>query len=199
MTKPRPRRKALDSNIDEVSWRYLHDATTPEDKEKHSWQLISLKHDEHKFGAPMRSFHPLNKMASELWAEYRESILAWWVKTNPGSRPRCWWRFEAPEPRKRVGGRGALWSERWGREPYLPEFGLPSADGFVTDDDRAATAEGYEAADPANPPLFESQAAYLKRLGLFAPGEERRVPCGAFAPEVFHVEYPRRRGPHDHG
>ena len=31
------------------------------------------------------------------------------------------------------------------------------------------------AIDPNDPPLYEAQATYLKRLGLFLVGEERRV------------------------
>ncbi|MCC2651908.1 MAG: hypothetical protein K0R41_3207 [Geminicoccaceae bacterium] len=192
MTKPRPRRNALDPSIDLCSWDFLHDATTLDDEREHSWQLISLS------AGDDASFHPDKKTARELWNEHGKAVLSWWVKANPGTRPKCWWRFEAPEPRKRVGGRGALRSEVWGMPPYIANCGLPSPDGFVTADDTAATAAGYEAADPAHPPLFESQPAYLKRLGLFAP-EERRVPRGALAPEVIEVEYPRRRGPHDHG
>ncbi|MDF2971625.1 MAG: hypothetical protein K0R61_2075 [Microvirga sp.] len=180
MTKPRPRRNALDPSIDLCSWDFLHDATTLDDEREHSWQLISLS------AGDDASFHPDKKTARELWNEHGKAVLSWWVKANPGTRPKCWWRFEAPEPRKRVGGRGALRSEVWGMPPYIANCGLPSPDGFVTADDTAATAAGYEAADPAHPPLFESQPAYLKRLGLFAP-------------EVIEVEYPRRRGPHDHG
>jgi len=37
--------------------------------------------------------------------------------------------------------------------------------------------------DPNDPPTFESQAAYLKRLGLLLPGEEKRLAPKAFAPE----------------
>jgi len=42
----------------------------------------------------------------------------------------------------------------------------------------------YDAIDPADPPAFESQAAYLQRHRLFLPGEENRIPAEASDPEV---------------
>ena len=41
----------------------------------------------------------------------------------------------------------------------------------------------HAAPSPSDSPIFESQAAYLKRHGLFLPGEERRVAKAAFIPE----------------
>jgi hypothetical protein len=40
------------------------------------------------------------------------------------------------------------------------------------------------AIDPNDPPTFESQAAYLKRHGLFLAGEERRLKKSDFEPET---------------
>jgi len=40
------------------------------------------------------------------------------------------------------------------------------------------------AIDPNNPPRFEAQAAYLKRLGLFLAGEERRLKKADFEAEA---------------
>ncbi len=36
------------------------------------------------------------------WRECRGEILARWVVWHPGSRPKMWWRFDAPEPRRHV-------------------------------------------------------------------------------------------------
>ena len=36
--------------------------------------------------------------------------------------------------------------------------------------------------DPKDPPTFESEAAYLDRLKLLAPGERRRIPAADFEP-----------------
>lgn len=42
----------------------------------------------------------------------------------------------------------------------------------------------WETIDADDPPRFESQAAYLKRDGLFLPGEEERLTAADFEPEV---------------
>ena len=42
----------------------------------------------------------------------------------------------------------------------------------------------FDALDANDLPRFESQAAYLKRYGLFMPGEERRLPANAYDAEV---------------
>jgi hypothetical protein len=42
------------------------------------------------------------------------------------------------------------------------------------------------AIDPNDPPTFESQAAYLKRHGLFLPGEERRLRKADWEAEPIH-------------
>jgi hypothetical protein len=38
--------------------------------------------------------------------------------------------------------------------------------------------------DPADPPLFEAEASYLERHGLFLPGERRRLRKADWAPEA---------------
>jgi hypothetical protein len=76
---------------------------------------------------------PTGKSTEELWKEYGAEVIRWWVKDQPGTRPRCWWRYSAPEPRR----------------------AMPTG--------------------PNDPPTFELQAAYLKRLGLLLPGEEKRL------------------------
>jgi hypothetical protein len=38
--------------------------------------------------------------------------------------------------------------------------------------------------DVADPPIFESEAAYLKRLRLLLPGEARRLRRADYAPEA---------------
>jgi hypothetical protein len=42
--------------------------------------------------------------------------------------------------------------------------------------------------DPDDPPLYESQAAYLERHGLFLPGERRRLRKADFEPEPVLAE-----------
>ncbi len=118
------------------------------------------------------------------WEDLREGLLADWIEEHPGTRPWAWWKYDAPkakapgvpdwhlsemvEPRLRVGGSGA---PSWEKYPaILPYFtrGIP---------------DSWEGFDKADPPLIESEASYLKRLGLFLPGEEKRLPADAFEPE----------------
>jgi len=61
------------------------------------------------------------------------------------SRPWAWWYFESPEPRRKLGGKGEPFGES---RDY---FGMPH--GHL----------GYEADDP---PLYESERDYLRRLSL---------------------------------
>ena len=169
MTKPRPRRARSEAEIDGPSWRFLCDATTPEDDEEYGWRLITLEYGDD--GWPGVDPSPTGKTAKQLWAKYGQEIVKWWAGERPGTRPWCWWKYEAPEPRKRLGGVGTA------RSDYLPDFKLPPTDAFV-------------AVDPDDPPSFESQAAYLKRLGLLLPGEEKRLVRHDFAPEAIEPKPP---------
>ncbi len=94
----------------------------------------------------------------EVWELHRDALMAAWVKAYPCSRPWCWWHLEAPEPRRKVGGIGITMPEKYAS--YLPhfEFGIPAS---------------WYAFDHDDPPKFESQAAYLQRLGLLSPAEQR--------------------------
>jgi hypothetical protein len=125
-----------------VSWRYLNDATTDQDREEpHCWLIDTLD-----FNLTEKDFPvvppPTGKSTEQLWKEYGDEVIRWWIKGQPGTRPRCWWRFTAPEPRREV--------------PVGPDA----------------------------PPTVESEAAYLKRLGLLLPGEEKRLATDDFAPEI---------------
>ena len=94
-------------------------------------------------------FKPADQLA-ELWRDHRDRIIAEHVSDFPGTRPQRWWEYDAPEPRRRLGGTGT---------PGL-------------------------AIDPNDPPIFESEAAYLERHGLFLPGERKRLRKVDFEPEA---------------
>jgi hypothetical protein len=119
-----------------------------------------------------------------LWAAHRDELLAEWVRDHPGSRPWGWWRWDAREPRGQLGGqaRRINWSEEWWRKEFR---GLP----------------GIFVPDPDHPPTFESEAAYLDRLGLLA-AEERvrlvRLSDDAFEPEVIDLEMSERPNPDEY-
>src|SRR5437763_108874 len=83
---------------------------------------------------------------------------------SPRARPEAWWRFDAPEPRRRLGGTGAPWGEQ------QMARGVPSV--WVTASNRGQWGNPPgPAIEPDDPPLFESESAYLDRLGLLQPGE----------------------------
>ena len=98
-----------------------------------------------------------------------------------------------PEPRRRLGGVGDPIFEHLNFAPEL-SFGVPVQ--FVHPDDVAyyngratkpLVGEPYkdgdfsgQAIDPADPPRYESEAAYLKRHERFVDGECERLPGDAF-------------------
>ena len=121
------------------------------------------------------------------WSHVRNEILEDWAREEPGTRPRHWWQYEAPEPRQRLGGTGTPAFEVLAHaERY--EWGLP--DHWVTqpDVDRPGGDFAGVAIDPSDPPTFEPEAAYLRRLGLFLPGELERLTEADFEPELIMPE-----------
>lgn len=124
----------------------------------------------------------------ELWCTFRDAVICEWIRDRPGSRPSSWWRFDAPLwpedqhgwhgwyfsahlrlPRARLGGRGTALHDIGALVPEF-EFGIPST-GWGAD------------FDVNDPPLFESEASYLRRLNLFVPGEQKRLQKADFEPE----------------
>lgn len=108
----------------------------------------------------------------EAWPTVRESLLPVWIKHHPGRRPWAWWKFDAPtEPRNRVHDDGP---------PGLPEkgldFGIPS--GF------AGYWPGVDMGE-----LYESEAEYLDRFGLLAPGECERCDETFVKAGTYSVEF----------
>ncbi len=200
MTAPRQPRAAA-PQVSETAWALLTDASLPEPPEKGGWELFWLRWAE-KEGPSGR---PCLK---QLWAQHADDILRDWVRQWPGTRPTSWWKWSAPRmpeglrpgadedgtwplPRDVVGGTG---TPSYVVLPSLyPEFtiGIPNA---WTDENEVEQHKGVRlgdgtvyagiALDVADPPRIESQASYLKRHGLFMPGEERRLPADAFEPEL---------------
>jgi hypothetical protein len=138
-----------------------------------------------------------------LWVENEAELLQEWMATDAGAgcRPDAWWRYRAPraplgthqgvwydgplpEPRRRLGGTGTPRSDVLADVPMFC-LGVP-ARWLTVDDFRTwpqLAARGAEAYDPADPPLFESQASYLERHGLLLPGEHRLLRKDDFEPE----------------
>jgi hypothetical protein len=127
----------------------------------------------------------------------------WWQHSAPrlplGTFPGCYYDGRLREPRRRLGGIGTpasdvlacvptcryglpwIWIERWQVLYYsglaVDIHGAPIGDLYPRDFKGVAI-------DPNDPPTFESQAAYLKRHGLFLAGEERRLKKSDFEPET---------------
>ncbi|MBM7045222.1 hypothetical protein [Rhizobium lusitanum] len=92
-----------------------------------------------------------------LWRADGERVVAAWVADYPGTRPELWWRFDASEDRRTLDGREASCTFPRKRN--------------------GAVAVGV-------PATYESQAAYLDRLGLLPSGERKRLSPADYEPEV---------------
>lgn len=122
------------------------------------------------------------------WPVVREQVLEQWVAAHPGTRPDGWWTFDAPEPRRRLGGSGTPSHEVLNCTVTLvkgiPAYWIDADDvevfGALRAKDRRPPFDGV-AVDAGDPPRFESEAAYLDRHPrLFLPGERPRVPAAAW-------------------
>jgi hypothetical protein len=148
-----------------------------------------------------------NEELGEKWAEYGAEVLAEWMREHPGTRPFAWWRFQAPEPRRRVGGIGTPAHEVLAYAPDF-RFGIPADwaqpwavayyNGRARDiHGRPIGTEFHEghfrgqAIDPDDPPRFESEAAYLDRLGLLGADEHLALTADVFEPERINEEEER--------
>ncbi len=136
---------------------------------------------------------------SELWNRYCDAIIADYAQEYPGFRPGRWWKYTAPEMRKRVGGIGTPCHEvleysrsfKYGLPvdwitPWQVEFySRPTPDNYGNFA-KPITPGHFNgvAIDPNDPPVYESQAAYLKRHGLFMPGERKQLTAADFEPEA---------------
>ncbi len=81
------------------------------------------------------------------WEELRDELLAEHIAEHPGTRPRAWWRFDAPGPRRQINP---------GPETFGPAdfYGKPSKYRGVPPDD-----------------MFEAQRADLTRHKLIGTDE----------------------------
>jgi len=105
------------------------------------------------------------------WGRLRDNLLAQWILERPRTRPAAWWRFDAPEPRRRIDGHPHPFADP-GRTAevdklaagadertryYELAFGIPRL--------RVGSLPGDLSAE------YESQLAYLTRLGLLTETE----------------------------
>src|SRR5262245_38380190 len=113
------------------------------------------------------------------WEQHRDAVVAHHVKRHPGTRPKQWWVFDSVGPRRRVGGIGTPLHECSSYVLNL-EYGVPT-------DWRTAGDYLLRAGTPisdTDPPLYESEAAYLRRHDLFRRGERSRLSRRSYEPCV---------------
>jgi hypothetical protein len=126
----------------------------------------------------------------QVWNLLRDEVVREHVADYPGTRPIRWWEFSSPEPRRRLGGTGTTWGDYHAQE-HVPFRGLPGSSWFRAEDvARGTLSSAAVAVDASDPPLFESEAAYLRRLGLLIPGEARRLTAEDFEPHAIVIPPP---------
>jgi hypothetical protein len=122
--------------------------------------------------------------ARDLWEHLGKSYADEHIRQHPGSRPNNWWRFDAPEPRLRLCGIGEP-SDRAGHFLEQTYCGIPihwTLEGDVQSAAASTHPITLQPVDPKFPPLFESEPAYLDRLGLLMAAERKRLTAEDFAP-----------------
>ena len=109
------------------------------------------------------------------WLDLRDKLLRQWIAEQPGTRPYAWWRFDAPEPRRRIDGKPHPFEnperrarvKRWKQEgftwtahrAYLLYFGIPTS--LIVRDD-------FEAE-------YETVREYLKRRSWLSDSEREEL------------------------
>lgn len=123
----------------------------------------------------------------DLWLAVGAPYAAEHVAQYPGTRHVHWWRFESTEPRRRLGGIGTPAHERLAHKLRfwcgVPIDWITEADIALYATDPHLRALDVPAIDPKFPPLYESEATYLDRLGLLPAVQRKRLGAEDFAPE----------------
>jgi len=99
---------------------------------------------------------------AEGWGELRDELLPAYIAERPGQRPAAWWWFDAPEPARRVlRGHDVL------ADPDTPAWARQKVS--------FGACKCYNKPAWENPPVIESQAAYLDRHGLLTDDERKQL------------------------
>lgn len=202
MPRPRPRERGRRAQVEEWQYKVLaEEELTPEEEHAHTTSQF--------FGVCDGELN-----LRDAWELLRAEILARWVADRAGTRPTAWWTWDAPRtpdgkavPRRRLGGTGTPAHECLANGPAFAQ-GIPVDwvspwmvayyNGLAVDVEGVPIGleyhEGhfpYDAIDPGDPPMFESEYDYLERHGLLLPGERARCNTAVRAPEaVLHAVEP---------
>jgi len=105
----------------------------------------------------------------ETWFKANEDhLLSEYTKELPGRRPWSWWKWTAPELRRKLSGTGIPeWEDLNVSERHMD--GIPGC---------------FCKIDLNDLPVYESCASHLKRLGLLLPGEEKKIKPEDFKPRA---------------
>jgi len=149
--------------------KYLTTGNVPEKKTMEVWEMC------------------FDNYGADAWEKHKKWILKDFISQNPGKRPWAWWKYDAPrwqrkfdawfngqlpEPRCQVCGKGVI---SWEKYPAIVpsfNFGVPMY---------------WHEVDMNDPPMYEAQASYLKRHGLLAKSEEKRLTDKDFEPYVYNL------------
>ena len=143
---------------------------------------------------------PKHDPVRDAWQKVGERLSSDWIQRHAGTRCYCWWHYDAPRmslgtwpgtfwdgklsaPRLRLGGVGTPCHEGLAFKPSF-KFGLPDFwvfDTFV----KWYPDKDVQVIDESDPPVFESQAAYLERHGLLSDDERECLPGDAFEPVAY--------------
>ena len=93
-------------DVDDQTWGILTDQITVDDLPEEGWDRLVVKLAD---TLPEPNLHTA-------WNTYREEIVAAWARDYPGTRPSCWWRWDAPEPERRVVAEPEVLVPFWGAE-----------------------------------------------------------------------------------
>ena len=210
MTKPRRARQTQDSDLTQNEWAFLTDQDWPEPQKK--WEVWALRADAMSFRAGRQSVAELwTAYGDEVLAEWIEEHPGtrpslWWRFDAPRASREQWPHvcYDAASPsaqlRRRLGGVGTPCHEALAYILYL-DHGVPAHWVSQAQSDlyngrrkdttgRVILAEykdgdfPWPGVDPDNPPIYESEAAYLQHHALFAPGERERLTPDDFEPET---------------
>jgi len=130
------------------------------------------------------------------WREIEVEAVARWATEHPGTRPSAWWFWTAPEAlRQQVGGSGRPTTS--GRLA-LTAHGPPGRNPRYRDVALGDSLPDYQGtwralplffidADPADPPVFEAEAACLRRHHLLSVAEARRLTEADFRPVALRI------------
>lgn len=102
------------------------------------WPIFTYKIDE--------------KARQSYWTQNRQEILKTWIADRPGTRPYAFWEFDSPGYRKKLSEAGPG-NEELAASSSGSHWGI--ADWYT---------DPYEIGQDS--PIFESQAAFLKRMAL---------------------------------